>query len=476
MATAHWFGNPPDSLEPVLSQDEHSGLLVDPTQEVPPEPKTPEMRRQFYYFPPDSSDMENGVAAGEMIESPDLTPWSILLMVPRRVAITRCLALGLGLSLTHKSVTHALPGFLPMLPRQSVQRREEARVQAHDEDHVSGDFGGDFGRASTRASARVRAPCATHSLLTPMVNCIAVLRYATMMRVGVCVSQVILFIVAISLHGIDNPKNNWMIGPNSSTLIRMGAKNPYMMRYKAHIERFFSPIFLHSGIIHILVNLTIQLRMGLYLERRWGSIKFTCTYVGSGMVGIMMGCVLQPGTISVAASACVMGLIGAYLAQLTITWHKFDPFQLKVALFQCIFVLVVTTLEGTLLRHSLSKPSTLTRSLPHSLSPSWLPQESARTLSTGAATWAVLWLVSGSATFSLAKSTRCGSTLSYGACCPCCRPLRCCVSMPLALYYSTRSSQYPSRPCHSQRDMDGARRLPVVLAGLVDCFELRVCR
>ena len=194
------------------------------------------------------------------------------------------------------------------------------------------------------------------------LHCRATLRYYDACRC-VCVSQVILFIVAISLHGIDNPKNNWMIGPNSSTLIRMGAKNPYMMRYKAHIERFFSPIFLHSGIIHILVNLTIQLRMGLYLERRWGSIKFTCTYVGSGMVGIMMGCVLQPGTISVAASACVMGLIGAYLAQLTITWHKFDPFQLKVALFQCIFVLVVTTLEGTLMRHSLSKLSTLTHSL-----------------------------------------------------------------------------------------------------------------
>jgi membrane associated rhomboid family serine protease len=158
--------------------------------------------------------------------------------------------------------------------------------------------------------------------------------------------QVIIFIVAISLHGIDSLSNNWMIGPNSSTLIRMGAKDAYMMRYKAHVERFFSPIFLHSGIIHIVVNLIIQLRMGLYLERRWGSIKFTCTYVGSGMAGIMMGCVLQPNQISVAASACVMGLTGAYLAHITITWHKFDPFQLKVALFQCIFVLVVTSLEG----------------------------------------------------------------------------------------------------------------------------------
>jgi hypothetical protein len=70
---AHWFADPPESLESL--SDERSGLIGSDSP-LKEEPVTPEVRQQFYYFPPDSSDVEGGFEL-----SPSLTPWSILLMV-----------------------------------------------------------------------------------------------------------------------------------------------------------------------------------------------------------------------------------------------------------------------------------------------------------------------------------------------------------------------------------------------------------
>merc|ERR1712146_293533 len=118
----------------------------------------------------------------------------------------------------------------------------------------------------------------------------------------------------------------------------------YLLYTRWHLQRWFSPMFLHAGIIHIFINLFAQLRMGLFLERRWGWIKFTSIYICSGMYGIMISCVLQPKTISVAASACVLGLTGAYTTQILITWHKMGGFQRFVAVLQCFIVLLVLSL------------------------------------------------------------------------------------------------------------------------------------
>lgn len=65
-------------------------------------------------------------------------------------------------------------------------------------------------------------------------------------------------------------------------------------------------MFLHAGILHILLNLIAQVRLGLSLEREWGRIKFLIVYMVSGVGATLMSCLIQPDTISVGASGAIL--------------------------------------------------------------------------------------------------------------------------------------------------------------------------
>jgi membrane associated rhomboid family serine protease len=54
--------------------------------------------------------------------------------------------------------------------------------------------------------------------------------------------------------------------------------------------RFIIPIFLHSGIIHYIVNMYLQLGLGAQIERTTGTLRMGLIYMTSGIGG----CVNHP--------------------------------------------------------------------------------------------------------------------------------------------------------------------------------------
>ena len=58
------------------------------------------------------------------------------------------------------------------------------------------------------------------------------------------------------------------LGPSSATLDHLGAKNAYKIRNFNQAYRFFSPMFLHGGIVHLVVNMAVLMRMGAAYHRR----------------------------------------------------------------------------------------------------------------------------------------------------------------------------------------------------------------
>jgi membrane associated rhomboid family serine protease len=77
------------------------------------------------------------------------------------------------------------------------------------------------------------------------------------------------------------------------------------------------------------LNLLAQLRIGLYLEHKWGWMRLVTIYFTAGIggkkfhaghfvilaAGSLTSLVLRPNVVSVGASAALLGLIGAYLAE-----------------------------------------------------------------------------------------------------------------------------------------------------------------
>jgi membrane associated rhomboid family serine protease len=54
------------------------------------------------------------------------------------------------------------------------------------------------------------------------------------------------------------------------------------------IWRFFTPIFIHTGFIHLGFNMLVQLRTGVIMERQMGSVNMFIVYMTCGMAGNLL--------------------------------------------------------------------------------------------------------------------------------------------------------------------------------------------
>jgi len=181
----------------------------------------------------------------------------------------------------------------------------------------------------------------------------------------VTIIQIVMMVVSFVLNYIytGSPidyKNNLMIGPEGTSLVHLGArfapciKNVYSsdiafecngikgsipnngtnlcslsdicgMGMKQGAEpnqwfRFITPIFLHSGILHLIFNLLFQIRTGLDMERDFGSWRIGIIYMATGIFGFVFGA-SNAKAISVGCSGALYGLIGCLFLDLFQSWR-----------------------------------------------------------------------------------------------------------------------------------------------------------
>jgi len=177
------------------------------------------------------------------------------------------------------------------------------------------------------------------------------------------------------------PVWNYMIGPTSGTLIRMGARfvpcirvvpeytsnatTPYLPSCPLGIPapcniqdvcgldgstnqwyRFIMPIFLHAGVVHLLFNLLFQLRAGADMERDWGSFRVATIYMLSGIAGFVFGANLNYLQPSVGCSGALFGLVACLLLDLFMNWRIIvKPW---IQLLKIVLVLAVSFVLGLL--------------------------------------------------------------------------------------------------------------------------------
>ncbi|KAI0313502.1 rhomboid family-domain-containing protein [Amylostereum chailletii] len=85
--------------------------------------------------------------------------------------------------------------------------------------------------------------------------------------------------------------------------------------------RFITPIFLHAGFIHIILNLLAQLTAGAQIEREMGSAGFLILYFAAGIFGnVLGGNFALVGVPSVGASGAIFGSIAVTWVDLFAHW------------------------------------------------------------------------------------------------------------------------------------------------------------
>jgi rhomboid protease GluP len=99
-------------------------------------------------------------------------------------------------------------------------------------------------------------------------------------------------------HGLDQLE---VLGARINSLIRQG-----------QLWRFFTPVLLHDGPVHLLFNMFTLFLLGSQLERFYGHGRFLLLYLLSAFSGNVLSFAgMSDTSFSVGASTAVFGLIGA---------------------------------------------------------------------------------------------------------------------------------------------------------------------
>ena len=108
--------------------------------------------------------------------------------------------------------------------------------------------------------------------------------------------------------------------PSTCTLYNLGASwGPSIAR--GEIWRLITPMTLHANMMHLFFNIFFQLRIGFNMEKQFGKKRFLLIYCVCGIIGNLISVSIDPYKLAVGASTAGFGLIGVWLAELSLSWH-----------------------------------------------------------------------------------------------------------------------------------------------------------
>ena len=94
--------------------------------------------------------------------------------------------------------------------------------------------------------------------------------------------------------------------------------------------RLVTAMFVHPGLLHLVINIAALVQLGLLLERLVGPLAFGAVYFAAGLVASVVSLFGSAITISVGASGAIFGLYGLLIA--TYLWGLLNRSVLTIPL------------------------------------------------------------------------------------------------------------------------------------------------
>jgi membrane associated rhomboid family serine protease len=133
----------------------------------------------------------------------------------------------------------------------------------------------------------------------------------------------IMLVVSIGVNGwkVEPLSVNPMIGPSADTLLKLGAKQTSLIVNEGEWFRLFSPMVLHAGIIHYLLNMLALWFVGSAIEKSHGVVNAAIAFIIAGVGGTVLSAIFLPQYISVGASGGIFGFIGMCISDISVNWN-----------------------------------------------------------------------------------------------------------------------------------------------------------
>lgn len=106
--------------------------------------------------------------------------------------------------------------------------------------------------------------------------------------------------------------------------------------YNGEVYRLFTAMFLHADLLHLFNNMVFLFLFGIGIESNYRRIEYIMIYFLSGFIGNLFSLFLLPlNVISLGASGCVFGLIGAAI----MSYIRYDRSAILFGAIYLIFFL-----------------------------------------------------------------------------------------------------------------------------------------
>ena len=152
---------------------------------------------------------------------------------------------------------------------------------------------------------------------------------------GIIALNILIFIAMI----IDGAG---LFTPNALVHLKWGS-NYSPLTLTGDWWRLISSIFIHFGIIHLLMNMYCLYTVGVYLEPMLGKLRYLAAYLCTGLVASLVSLWWHAGepVNSAGASGAVFGMYGVFLALLT---SNLIPKKVKDELLKSILLFIAFNL------------------------------------------------------------------------------------------------------------------------------------
>lgn len=103
-------------------------------------------------------------------------------------------------------------------------------------------------------------------------------------------------------------------GPSLHALVDLGALAPPLIA-SGQYWRLISAMFLHAGLLHLLLNGYALWLFGRFVETTFGPVRFLAIFFVTGFLASVASYAFGPlGEVGVGASGAILGLLGAFIA------------------------------------------------------------------------------------------------------------------------------------------------------------------
>ncbi|GFO31503.1 rhomboid-like protein [Plakobranchus ocellatus] len=107
--------------------------------------------------------------------------------------------------------------------------------------------------------------------------------------------------------------------------------------------RLWTSLFLHGGLVHLVISIMFQMYIMRDLEKLMGAIRTCIIYIGSGVAGNLASCTFIPYQVEVGPSGAQFGIAACMVVEVIQSYQMYRrpwrPVLITVAPLLCFFIL-----------------------------------------------------------------------------------------------------------------------------------------